>query len=106
MKNVENDVEDIPFATVTIAELLVRQGHAARGLAMYEKLLRESPGNNDLKKRIMELAAQLGRPSPFAEEQNVDTGNTSELVRILNLWLVAIRERKEYVQRNFDFHGP
>ena len=106
MNGVENDVEDFPFATVTIAELLVRQGHAARGLAMYEKLLRESPGNSDLKKRIMELAAQLGRPSPFAEEQDKDSGNTPEILRILNLWLVAIKERKEYVQRNFGFHDP
>ena len=106
MSGVENDIEDLPFATVTIAELLVRQGHAARGLAMYEKLLRESPGNSDLKKRIMELSAQLGRPSPFAEEQDKDSGNTLEILRILNLWLVAIRERKEYVQRNFGFHDP
>ena len=106
MNDAENDIDDIPFATVTIAELLVRQGHPARGLAMYEKLLRESPGNSDLKKRIMELAAQLGRPSPCAEERNMDSGNTSEIVRILNLWLAAIRERKEYVQRNFGFHDP
>jgi tetratricopeptide (TPR) repeat protein len=55
-----------PFATETMAELYLSQGHAADALGVYRQLLTQRPGDAGLQGRVAELEARLAQPAPAA----------------------------------------
>lgn len=108
---------DTPFATPTLAEIFIGQGHLSKGLAIYQTLLRTSPTNLEWQKRVSELTAELRRmeagmvpaaavkgssPGGSAPLPVMDKPAGNDILTDFNQWLIAIRKRKEYVQENFE----
>lgn len=108
---------ETPFITPTLAEIFIRQGHVARGLAIYQDLLNDNPMNSHYLKRIGELTAELQRGSngfnPVVGVRDGDSmradivgkeglspeaaSSEKDVLAHLNQWLAAIRERKQHV---------
>lgn len=105
-----------PFATPTLAEVFISQGHLLQGLDIYQKLLRAAPMNPQLKKRVAELNEEVRRSQeqpasvlsrgaalpdknvemqaePPREAAPPENGELTEF----NRWLIAIRKRKGHV---------
>ncbi|HET7632844.1 MAG TPA: tetratricopeptide repeat protein [Gemmatimonadaceae bacterium] len=68
-----------PFATETMAELYVSQGHADDALRVYRQLLAARPGDEALEARIAELeATEASAALPDAEPQEVPEFDATE----------------------------
>ena len=63
----EGDAQE-PIATRTMARLLADQGHPRRALAIYEKLLREKPGDASLEEEAAALGGGRARTPKTATE--------------------------------------
>ena len=104
-----------PFATPTLAEIYIRQGHLSQGLAIYQRLLRGAPSDPQLQKRVAELSEELHGPKdlPLAvdggskhnlqpavddkEAVSKKEAGQSELLEELSRWLTAIEKRRRHV---------
>jgi tetratricopeptide (TPR) repeat protein len=112
----EPSVVDPPIATVTIAELFVRQGLLSQACQVYRDILRAEPENEEVRQKLYAVERELAveEPEPV-EDRSVEivqypqTENSvtesppaaegrvaaEEPVVILQRWLATIRRRRE-----------
>lgn len=81
----DDDLADEPIPTRTMAKLLAEQGHGRRALAIYRKLLRESPGDEDLRQAIDRLEASRGRGTKSQASAGDTDDDESEGVEVVAL---------------------
>jgi len=71
-----------PLATVTVAELYVKQGVLERAIEVYKELLEADPDNDELKKRFIELQWRLEEDETTQENvEPVDSMVFAEMPR-------------------------
>lgn len=110
-----------PISTATIAEIYVRQGFTLRALKVYRDLLQADPHNEEIRRKLVELKAQIDRDQgkedestagfeeesailPAPEVQTVSAtapalGSViaAGVIEQLEGWLVAIEQRRGHV---------
>lgn len=110
-----------PISTATIAEIYVRQGFTARALKVYRDLLQADPHNEEIRRKLVELKAQIEREDgkestkaagfegesavlPASEAQPVAVTATPSapvgavgVIEQLEKWLVTIEQRRGHV---------
>lgn len=79
--------EGLELDSVTLAEIYEQQNHFNKALSMYRRLLRLNPNNNNLKRKIAELAVKTNEQK--REDLTVDPGivDTMEQVEIIDTQL-------------------
>ena len=111
-----------PISTATIAEIYVRQGFTLRALKVYRDLLQADPHNEEIRRKLVELKAQIDReegkegaqavgfeeesailpepeakpviaPAPAQQQPVVAAG----VIEQLEQWLLAIEQRRGHV---------
>lgn len=122
--SLEADKDELPcgsaneslFATATVADLYVRQGHLDKAQTIYRELLDAQPDDQSLRERLAQVDALLAEQSPLtatdvSSEALVDTvaevrasDTPRNVVAVLQHWLLAIQARREYVQKHFAGH--
>lgn len=86
-----------PLTTVTLAELYVTQGFLKRALTIYRELVDETPQNQELKNRLMELKRRVDadqdsiKTANLATEIETETVVTSPLVAPVQTEAIAAR---------------
>jgi tetratricopeptide (TPR) repeat protein len=76
-----SDASEEVFATQTMADLYVQQGHLANALEVYEKLAAQHPGDEVLEARVRDIKERIyGRPyeAPRAPEPVVEAATYAE----------------------------
>lgn len=110
-----------PISTATIAEIYVRQGFTLRALKVYRDLLQADPHNEEIRRKLVELKAQIDREEgkegaqaagfeeepailPAPEAKPVIAAAPAQqpvvaagVIEQLEQWLVAIEQRREHV---------
>jgi tetratricopeptide (TPR) repeat protein len=93
-------VSDPPIATVTIAEVFLKQGLLPQACQVYRDILQAEPGNETIRKKLDELERFLaGQDEPVfreraeAPEERPETGG--DALTILQGWLERIRQRRQ-----------
>jgi tetratricopeptide (TPR) repeat protein len=77
------------LATVTMAELYLKQGYPEKALNVYQDILTSDPDNLEIKKRIEELSGETKPPaSPENQLEKRAEGN----IRSLSMWLDKIKK--------------
>ncbi len=77
------------LATVTMAELYIKQGYPEKALDVYQNILASDPNNLEIKKKVEELSEQLkSSPSPENHLGKRVEGN----IRSLSTWLDKIKK--------------
>lgn len=102
-----------PLATVTIAELYIKQGFLKKALKIYRDLLDANPGNDDLRQRIVDLKHCIDEDDararenaftaamPFGEElaeavhDKADSVGRNDAVAVLEGWLDTIGRMRQ-----------
>ncbi|MBO6936210.1 MAG: hypothetical protein JJ863_14640 [Deltaproteobacteria bacterium] len=83
------EIEEIPgepIPTRTMARLLADQGHTRRALAIYKKLLRETPADEDLRKEVDRLESSArSRGTKSASDAGDADDDESEGVEVIAL---------------------
>lgn len=77
--------------TKTLAEIYLQQGHLEKAYEIFKTLLEKNPSDLEIQKRLKELNEKL-EYSPLSVNQPVRS--TEEKIRLLERWLVNIRERR------------
>lgn len=78
--------------TKTLANIYIQQGHFEEAYRMLKALSEKDPSDMEIQERLVELNERLKRSSP-PNDQSVLT--TEERIRLLERWLINIRERKK-----------
>lgn len=113
----EPSVVDPPIATVTIAELFVRQGLLSQACQVYRDILRIEPENEVVRQKLYGLEWELAGEEPEpVEDRSVEIVQDPQMensvaveppavekpvpaeepVVILQRWLATIRQRREH----------
>ncbi len=99
---------EAPIATTTIAELFVKQGLLSQACQVYRDILQADPDNSQVRAKLIELEGRLTSNSQaeVADEQEslAATAAQAEPLAILQRWLIAVRLRREHVQKDFAGH--
>ena len=80
----------IELDSTTLADIYARQGHYGKALEVYRRLLRMTPGNDLLRRKVSELA-KLDR-----EQRDVDLGVDPALVDRMESVEIIDRQIKFY----------
>lgn len=100
----EPSVVDPPIATVTIAELFVRQGLLSQACQVYRDILQVEPENEEVRQKLSALERELAGEEPErVADRSVETVQdppkenslTEEPLVVLQRWLATIRRRRE-----------
>jgi tetratricopeptide (TPR) repeat protein len=87
--------ELVDFATPTIAELYYSQGRIDAAVRMYEKLLTDSPGDEELMERLDQLREMVHESQAVVEQAGSAALRKEErMMTILERWLPRIRGLK------------
>jgi tetratricopeptide (TPR) repeat protein len=103
------------FATATVADLYVQQGHLDKARNIYRELLEAQPEDQSVRERLAHVEALLTEKSPLsgdgvASETRYSVGEDEvpdaprDVVGTLRNWLSAIQARREHVQKHFAGH--
>lgn len=103
------------FATATVADLYVRQGHLDKARQIYQDLLQAQPGDVSLQQSLAHVETLLGERSSLpgddsasetceAVEEALSADAPCDVVAILQKWLEAIQLRREHVQKHSAGH--
>lgn len=77
------------LATVTMAELYIKQGYPEKAQDVYQNILASDPNNLEIKKKVEELSEQLkSSPSPENQLEKRVEGN----IQSLSTWLDKIKK--------------
>lgn len=79
------------LATPTIAELYLSQGRKAEAIAIYEKILEESPQDDAIRQRLAEIKSPHPRVEA-SETTGEETRRAVYLTAVLEDWLERIRK--------------
>ncbi len=99
-RKADDALADEPIPTRTMARLLAEQGHGRRALAIYQKLLRDQPGDEDLRREVDRLESsgrgRATKASSSGSDADDDESEGVEVValpvgeaRVLVAWSVA-----------------
>jgi hypothetical protein len=111
----EDAGEEPMFATATVAELCLRQGHHEKALAIYRELHRAQPDDASIMERLAHVEALHGaNADAVVDEPPSDASGAisaegsddpaDDAIATLQQWLVAIQARREHVQKHFAEH--
>ena len=103
------------FATATVADLYVRQGHLDKARDIYRDLLVSQPEDETVRKRLAHVEALLAEKSALPEAgltleahgsvvEDETPDSSRDVVGILRSWLSAIQARRKHVQKHFAGH--
>lgn len=70
----EEDEEKDPLTTATLAEIYISQGFYKRALKIYRDLADQNPGNDDFRKKLLELKAVIDDDEEQARSAAVGDG--------------------------------
>jgi tetratricopeptide (TPR) repeat protein len=112
---VEPEQQEPVFATATVAELCLRQGHLEKAHAIYQNLHQANPADEAIRERLAHVASLLGAEAldTAAESTSHSAGTESSasdddaphaVVATLQKWLLAIKARREHVQKHSAGH--
>jgi len=79
------------LATPTIAELYLSQGRKAEAIAIYEKMIENSPRDDAIRQRLTGIKSPLSRPEA-SEPTGEETRRAVYLTAVLEDWLERIRK--------------
>ncbi len=100
----EPSVAEPPIATVTIAELFVRQGLFSQACQVYRDILQIEPENEEVRQKLSALEWELAgeepepvedRPVETVQDPAKENSVTEEPLVVLQRWLATIRRRRE-----------
>lgn len=80
------------IVTKTLAEIYLQQGHLQEAYEMFRTLSEKDPSDGEIKKRLKELEEKI---NPFPSLTDPPVHSTEDKIRILEKWLVHIRERRK-----------
>ncbi|APG25412.1 tetratricopeptide repeat protein [Syntrophotalea acetylenica] len=111
----EPEQQEPVFATATVAELCLRQGHLEKAHAIYQNLHQANPADEAIRERLAHVASLLGAEAldTAAESTSHSAGTESSasdddaphaVVATLQKWLLAIKARREHVQKHSAGH--
>jgi tetratricopeptide (TPR) repeat protein len=96
---------DAPIATSTIAELFVKQGLLSQACQVYRDILQADPDNGQVRAKLIELEERLtsnSQPEIIDEQASLAaSAPQAEPLATLQRWLIAVRLRREHVQKHF-----
>ncbi|WP_081425065.1 tetratricopeptide repeat protein [Syntrophotalea carbinolica] len=103
-----------PFATATVADLYVRQGHLEQARDIYRQLLQAQPDDVSLEQRLTHVETLLAEQpvpesaiesaAPDFVDESFHVDSRSDVVALLHRWLQAIQVRREHVQKHSAGH--
>jgi tetratricopeptide (TPR) repeat protein len=100
----EPSVAEPPIATVTIAELFVRQGLLSQACQVYRDILQAEPDNEEVRQKLSALERGLAgeepepvqdRPVEIVQAPPTEKSVTEEPLVVLQRWLATIRRRRQ-----------
>jgi tetratricopeptide (TPR) repeat protein len=113
---ISKDSEDQSlFATATVADLYVRQGHLDKARNIYQELLQAHPDDETFRERIAYVDKLLAEQPSLTDSDSASSmrlgvappqspDSQRDVVAILQKWLEAIQSRREYVQKHSAGH--
>lgn len=81
-ERVEEEQTSEPIATITIAEIYIRQGFPEKALKVYRDLLRVNPQNDQVRQKLIKLEQQIEEKSQSEGEVFTDHLNFKEATEI------------------------
>jgi tetratricopeptide (TPR) repeat protein len=92
--SLDSKVSDL--ATPTVAELYLSQGRSREAIAIYERILKENPGNNAAMTRLGEIKSSLTLPiNPEGWDVDDSTEIKLYMIAILEDWMARIRNKQD-----------
>lgn len=93
----DNSSKQREIATITIAELYVKQGHFDKAITTYDYILEKEPDNKKILCRLMELREKISSSIIVKKNQPIKKEyNSGDVISNIHVWLGDITKYKDW----------